>query len=166
MYSYYLLAALGPHMQKYLWWKKYLTGLQMVRIYYLSMVRGSPPCSEWFQSPPKLHPCNVSSAHLFLLDGDCSAPIICLPNFLNFSGEDPKTPWLGPSLKLSQCLLLTGPSRLEGNIEIFPSPHPWRITCSSFLVLVLLSPHRTMTTVSLLFSTFHSINALILRPLL
>ncbi|KAF2879952.1 hypothetical protein ILUMI_26221 [Ignelater luminosus] len=31
MYSYYLLAAFGPHMQKYLWWKKYLTTLQMVQ---------------------------------------------------------------------------------------------------------------------------------------
>lgn len=30
MYSYYMLAALGPHMQKYLWWKKYVTTLQMV----------------------------------------------------------------------------------------------------------------------------------------
>lgn len=30
MYTYYLLAAFGPHMQKYLWWKKYLTTLQMV----------------------------------------------------------------------------------------------------------------------------------------
>ncbi|KAF5287807.1 hypothetical protein FQR65_LT12175 [Abscondita terminalis] len=33
MYSYYLLAAFGPHMQKYLWWKKYLTTLQMVNYY-------------------------------------------------------------------------------------------------------------------------------------
>ncbi|XP_054274145.1 elongation of very long chain fatty acids protein AAEL008004-like isoform X2 [Macrosteles quadrilineatus] len=31
MYSYYLLAALGPGMQKYLWWKKYLTSLQMAQ---------------------------------------------------------------------------------------------------------------------------------------
>lgn len=30
MYTYYLLSALGPHMQRYLWWKKYLTTLQMV----------------------------------------------------------------------------------------------------------------------------------------
>jgi len=30
MYSYYFLAALGPEMQKYLWWKKYLTRLQIV----------------------------------------------------------------------------------------------------------------------------------------
>lgn len=31
MYSYYLLAAFGPKVQKYLWWKKYLTALQMVQ---------------------------------------------------------------------------------------------------------------------------------------
>ncbi|XP_059052317.1 elongation of very long chain fatty acids protein AAEL008004 [Achroia grisella] len=31
MYTYYLLAALGPQIQKYLWWKKYLTALQMVQ---------------------------------------------------------------------------------------------------------------------------------------
>lgn len=30
MYSYYLIAALGPKYQKYLWWKKYLTTIQMV----------------------------------------------------------------------------------------------------------------------------------------
>lgn len=31
MYSYYMLSACGPRMQKYLWWKKYLTTLQMVQ---------------------------------------------------------------------------------------------------------------------------------------
>lgn len=31
MYTYYLLAALGPQMHKYLWWKKYLTTLQMAQ---------------------------------------------------------------------------------------------------------------------------------------
>ncbi|XP_017798328.1 PREDICTED: elongation of very long chain fatty acids protein AAEL008004-like [Habropoda laboriosa] len=31
MYSYYLLSALGPKVQPYLWWKKYLTSLQMVQ---------------------------------------------------------------------------------------------------------------------------------------
>jgi len=31
MYSYYLLAALGPHMQKYLWWKRYLTRMQIIQ---------------------------------------------------------------------------------------------------------------------------------------
>lgn len=31
MYGYYLLAALGPKVQPYLWWKKYLTTLQIVQ---------------------------------------------------------------------------------------------------------------------------------------
>lgn len=31
MYSYYALAAIGPHIQKYLWWKKYLTMMQLVQ---------------------------------------------------------------------------------------------------------------------------------------
>jgi len=30
MYSYYFLSAFGPQMQKYLWWKKHITNLQMV----------------------------------------------------------------------------------------------------------------------------------------
>ena len=30
MYTYYGLAALGPQWQHYLWWKKYLTALQLV----------------------------------------------------------------------------------------------------------------------------------------
>jgi len=32
MYTYYGLSALGPHMQKYLWWKKYLTRVQLVNM--------------------------------------------------------------------------------------------------------------------------------------
>ncbi|KAB0795322.1 hypothetical protein PPYR_12161 [Photinus pyralis] len=31
MYSYYLLASLGPQYQKYLWWKKHLTRLQLAQ---------------------------------------------------------------------------------------------------------------------------------------
>jgi len=31
MYTYYLLAALGPQFRKYLWWKKYLTKLQLAQ---------------------------------------------------------------------------------------------------------------------------------------
>lgn len=33
MYGYYMLAAMGPKVQKYLWWKKYLTLLQMVNFF-------------------------------------------------------------------------------------------------------------------------------------
>ncbi|PBC32075.1 Elongation of very long chain fatty acids protein [Apis cerana cerana] len=31
MYTYYLLAAMGPKLQPYLWWKKYLTVFQMIQ---------------------------------------------------------------------------------------------------------------------------------------
>ncbi|KAH8026008.1 hypothetical protein HPB51_015357 [Rhipicephalus microplus] len=31
MYTYYFLAALGPSVQKYLWWKKYITTMQIVQ---------------------------------------------------------------------------------------------------------------------------------------
>lgn len=31
MYTYYMLSAFGPSVQKYLWWKKYLTTLQMIQ---------------------------------------------------------------------------------------------------------------------------------------
>lgn len=31
MYTYYMLAAIGPHMQKYLWWKRYLTRMQITQ---------------------------------------------------------------------------------------------------------------------------------------
>lgn len=30
MYTYYLIAGLGPQYQKYLWWKKHLTTMQLV----------------------------------------------------------------------------------------------------------------------------------------
>lgn len=30
MYTYYMIAAMGPKYQKYLWWKKYITTIQLV----------------------------------------------------------------------------------------------------------------------------------------
>ncbi|XP_076248347.1 very long chain fatty acid elongase 7 [Calliopsis andreniformis] len=31
MYTYYMLSSMGPHMSKYLWWKKHLTLLQLIQ---------------------------------------------------------------------------------------------------------------------------------------
>ncbi|KZC08760.1 Elongation of very long chain fatty acids protein 1 [Dufourea novaeangliae] len=31
MYMYYMLSSMGPHMNKYLWWKKHLTTLQLIQ---------------------------------------------------------------------------------------------------------------------------------------
>lgn len=44
MYTYYMLAAMGPYMQKYLWWKKYLTVMQMVRRFYIVKFLSSMIC--------------------------------------------------------------------------------------------------------------------------
>jgi elongation of very long chain fatty acids protein 4 len=41
MYTYYGLSALGPHIAKYLWWKKYLTILQLVSNTKLNPVRST-----------------------------------------------------------------------------------------------------------------------------
>jgi len=41
MYSYYLLAALGPWIQPYLWWKKYITTIQLIQ-FTLSMAHSMP----------------------------------------------------------------------------------------------------------------------------
>lgn len=39
MYFYYMLAAMGPEFQRYLWWKHWITNLQMVS--------GSGDCLGW-----------------------------------------------------------------------------------------------------------------------
>ena len=51
MYSYYFLASFGPKMQKYLWWKKYLTRLQITQFFInlgflLNYIRDPTQC-EW-----------------------------------------------------------------------------------------------------------------------
>ncbi|XP_033753495.1 elongation of very long chain fatty acids protein 4-like [Pecten maximus] len=35
MYSYYFLAAMGPQMQKFLWWKRYMTALQLLQFWWI-----------------------------------------------------------------------------------------------------------------------------------
>lgn len=41
MYTYYLLSGLGPRFQKYLWWKKYVTKMQLVSLFLDSI-----PCQN------------------------------------------------------------------------------------------------------------------------
>jgi len=38
MYFYYMMSAMGPQYQKYLWWKKYITTLQMVWSLHLTII--------------------------------------------------------------------------------------------------------------------------------
>jgi len=49
MYMYYLLAAMGPQMQKYLWWKKYLTIMQIIQFLivfvHTAQIQFQPTCN-------------------------------------------------------------------------------------------------------------------------
>uniref|UniRef100_A0A182P528 Elongation of very long chain fatty acids protein n=1 Tax=Anopheles epiroticus TaxID=199890 RepID=A0A182P528_9DIPT len=48
MYAYYMLAAMGPKVQKYLWWKRYLTVMQIVQFiivfFHTVQVQFQPTC--------------------------------------------------------------------------------------------------------------------------
>ncbi|XP_028026396.1 elongation of very long chain fatty acids protein 7-like isoform X2 [Bombyx mandarina] len=48
MYTYYLLSGLGPRFQKYLWWKKYVTKMQLIQfvlmLAYCAFTHFSPRC--------------------------------------------------------------------------------------------------------------------------
>jgi hypothetical protein len=46
MYTYYFLASLGPGFKKYLWWKKYLTRLQLVQ-FVLAICKTLPNVMGW-----------------------------------------------------------------------------------------------------------------------
>lgn len=48
MYFYYMVAAMGPRYQKYIWWKKYLTTFQMASIFDCFETKFKSLC-EWFQ---------------------------------------------------------------------------------------------------------------------
>ncbi|KAH7948319.1 elongation of very long chain fatty acids protein 4 [Rhipicephalus sanguineus] len=63
MYTYYFLAALGPRVQKYLWWKKYLTTIQIVQLVVLFVHSSLPLFFEC--GYPKLL-CCVEMAQLVL----------------------------------------------------------------------------------------------------
>ncbi|KAF7652873.1 hypothetical protein LDENG_00091280 [Lucifuga dentata] len=71
MYSYYGLAAIGPHMQKYLWWKRYLTSLQMVQFVMFVIYTGQKLMIE----------CDFPNSMNMLVFCYCLTLIILFSNF-------------------------------------------------------------------------------------
>ncbi|XP_042337688.1 elongation of very long chain fatty acids protein 4-like [Plectropomus leopardus] len=71
MYFYYGLAALGPHMQKYLWWKRYLTSLQLVQLMLFLLHSGYNLFAE----------CDFPDAMNMLVFTYCVTLIILFSNF-------------------------------------------------------------------------------------
>lgn len=72
MYTYYLFSALGPQLQKVLWWKKYLTALQMVsqKIFWCH-----PKLSIKFEKSQWLN----FSFHFLIVDSICRDHGSCFP---------------------------------------------------------------------------------------
>lgn len=64
MYTYYALAALGPQLRPYLWWKRYLTQLQMSQFVAL-MVHGAIPVFYDCGFPPYFGYLTIFEAVLF-----------------------------------------------------------------------------------------------------
>lgn len=50
MYIYYFLSAFGPDIQKHLWWKKYLTTLQLVQ-FFLVLIHSLLPLATGCEVP-------------------------------------------------------------------------------------------------------------------
>ncbi|XP_026201223.1 ELOVL fatty acid elongase 8b [Anabas testudineus] len=71
MYSYYGLAAIGPHMQKYLWWKRYLTSLQLVQFLLFLLHTGYNLFAE----------CDFPDSMNMLVFSYCITLIILFSNF-------------------------------------------------------------------------------------
>ncbi|KAI3368843.1 hypothetical protein L3Q82_025824 [Scortum barcoo] len=71
MYSYYGLAAFGPHMQKYLWWKRYITSLQLLQFLLFLLHTGYNLFAE----------CNFPDSMNMFVFGYCITLIILFSNF-------------------------------------------------------------------------------------
>ncbi|XP_064472828.1 very long chain fatty acid elongase AAEL008004-like [Ornithodoros turicata] len=74
MYSYYLLSLLGPSVKKYLWWKRYLTQLQIVQFLIL--------CPHGIV--PLFKDCGYPKMHVYLA---IPQGIFFLGNLVNFYRE-------------------------------------------------------------------------------
>ncbi|XP_070506900.1 very long chain fatty acid elongase 7-like [Chironomus tepperi] len=74
MYTYYMIAAIGPEMQKYLWWKKYLTILQMIQ-FVLVLLHSMQLLFD--------NPCNVPMSFVYFIGGHAVLFLVLFANFYN-----------------------------------------------------------------------------------
>lgn len=79
MYFYYFIAALGPNYRKYLWWKKYLTIIQIVQFV---IIISYMLASIWLS-------CGYDQRIVWLLIGDVSLNLVLFLNFF-FHAYDSK----------------------------------------------------------------------------
>lgn len=102
MYAYYMLAAMGPKVQKYLWWKKYLTVLQMIQ-FVLVMVHAFQ-LLFWNE-------CNFPSAFAYFIGAHALMFYFLFSNFYKRAYVE-----RGPKKEKTEKLLVA-----NGNIESEPN---------------------------------------------
>uniref|UniRef100_A0A336MNH3 Elongation of very long chain fatty acids protein n=1 Tax=Culicoides sonorensis TaxID=179676 RepID=A0A336MNH3_CULSO len=72
MYTYYMLAAMGPKVQKYLWWKKYLTIFQMIQ--FIAVMIHTFQLCFW-------NDCNYPMAFVYFIGGHALLFLFLFANF-------------------------------------------------------------------------------------
>eukprot|EP00057_Strongylocentrotus_purpuratus_P014196 XP_011668670.1 PREDICTED: elongation of very long chain fatty acids protein 4 isoform X1 [Strongylocentrotus purpuratus] len=73
MYGYYFLSALGPWIQPYLWWKKYLTSLQLIQFFTVLIHCGFV----------MYHQCGFPNGYVYALIAYLISHILLFSNFYN-----------------------------------------------------------------------------------
>ncbi|KAE8603121.1 hypothetical protein XENTR_v10014225 [Xenopus tropicalis] len=108
MYLYYGLAACGPHLQKYLWWKRYLTILQLVQFH---VTIGHTALSLYIDCPfPKwMHWALIVYAITF---------IILFVNFYYRTYNAPKAPAKSGKSLINGKTSVNGKSSVNGKCQI------------------------------------------------
>ncbi|XP_064482615.1 very long chain fatty acid elongase AAEL008004-like [Ornithodoros turicata] len=71
MYSYYCLSLMGPAVQKHLWWKRYLTQLQMAQFGFLTV----------HATLPLFFPCGFPTFFSWLCIGECVFFLVMFAKF-------------------------------------------------------------------------------------
>ncbi|XP_053602818.1 very long chain fatty acid elongase 7-like [Plodia interpunctella] len=72
MYTYYLLSGLGPRFQKYLWWKKYVTKMQLLQFILMLAY-----CTWTYFSPR----CQFATGFTYFISGNVTLFLLLFLNF-------------------------------------------------------------------------------------
>uniref|UniRef100_A0A336KCP6 Elongation of very long chain fatty acids protein n=1 Tax=Culicoides sonorensis TaxID=179676 RepID=A0A336KCP6_CULSO len=109
MYFYYLLAALGPNFKKYLWWKKYLTVMQMIQfviiLIYASIALGFS--------------CGFNKIILYMILGEGTFNLVLFMNFYKKSyGKEKRAQAMKNKLGVCGSLQIHGTYDVNGNAMV------------------------------------------------
>lgn len=115
MYFYYGLSAAGPRFQKFLWWKKYMTAIQLVHTCFCGVWFIKMSAARWLQGSANLYsefPSNRSSLSWYLFTQ---------PSITSWTAATTSSPWSstlsGCTEPSSSCSSPTSGSRLTWRVS-------------------------------------------------